>query len=636
MRKFGKLLLVVWMALGGVALSQSPAPPPSQHTVTGTVTSNEDGLPLPGVNVMIKGKNVGVATQMDGTYRILVRAEDVLTFAYIGFVKQEIRVGQRTVIDVVMEADIQALDEVVVTESSQPLREAAGWVGDRLFGSSSGAVQRSAPTPSPSYRYVSDSYAAPEPSREGYAEIEEKGFQRPTDEPLSTFSIDVDRASYSNVRRFINQGQRPPANAVRIEEMVNYFGYDYAQPKDRHPFAIHTELAPAPWAPQHYVMQVGLQGKVIPTEDLPATNLVFLLDVSGSMNSPNKLGLVKSSMRMLTQQMRPEDRVAIVVYAGAAGVVLPSTDGNHKQQILDALDQLTAGGSTAGGAGIELAYRIAQENFMQEGNNRVILCTDGDFNVGVSSEDGLEKLIEKKRDQGVFLTVLGYGMGNYQDGKMEVLADKGNGNYAYIDNLQEARKTLVNEFGGTLFTIAKDVKIQIEFNPQYVAAYRLIGYENRMLAAEDFNNDRKDAGELGSGHTVTALYEIIPVGVNSPELGRVDPLKYQNTTETVTAGIANGELATVKFRYKAPQGLVSQLITQTVGDEPTRRPSANFQWATSVAEFGMLLRDSEYKGQSDFNSLIERARAARGIDEEGYRSEFIRLVESSQALMDFE
>ncbi len=348
---------------------------------------------------------------------------------------------------------------------------------------------------------------------EEYDGIVENRFLKVTDNPLSTFSIDVDAASYSNVRRFLNDGALPPAGAVRIEEMINYFHYDYPQPRGEDPFSINTEIADCPWSQDNRLVLIGLQGKRIPTENLPPSNIVFLIDVSGSMNEPNKLPLVQQSMKMLTEQLREQDRVAIVVYAGNAGLVLPATSGANKQAISNAIDRLEAGGSTAGGAGIKLAYEIAKNNYLPKGNNRVILCTDGDFNVGASSDDEMERLIEQERKSGVFLTVLGYGMGNYKDSKMQKLADKGNGNHAYIDNLNEAKKVLVSEFGGTLFTIAKDVKLQIEFNPEKVQAYRLIGYENRLLNKEDFNNDQKDAGELGSGHTVTALYEVIPVGV---------------------------------------------------------------------------------------------------------------------------
>ncbi|HEX7151885.1 MAG TPA: VWA domain-containing protein [Thermoanaerobaculia bacterium] len=460
---------------------------------------------------------------------------------------------------------------------------------------------------------------------EEYGRIAENAYLRATDTPLSTFSIDVDRASYAHVRRFVSQGQRPPRDAVRIEEMINYFTYDYPDPSGNDPFSITTEVAASPWNARHRLLLVGLQGRRMKSEHLPPNNLVFLLDVSGSMQSPDKLPLVKQALRLLVDQMRDEDRVAIVVYAGSAGLVLPSTSGANKTAIIAAIDGLEAGGSTAGGEGIELAYSVARENFHAKGNNRVILATDGDFNVGVSSDGELERLIEEKRRDNIFLTVLGFGTGNIKDSKMELLADKGNGNYAYIDTLSEARKMLVSEMGGTLFTIAKDVKVQVEFNPARVAAYRLIGYENRLLNKEDFNNDEKDAGELGAGHSVTALYEIVPAGVDVPGTS-VDPLKYQTTT--VRGGAS--ELATVKLRYKEPQGTESRLLTEVITDRATAM-SNNFRLAAAVAEFGMLLRNSPYKGTSSLDHVIELASSIDAPDAEGYRSDFLGLVTRAKA-----
>jgi Ca-activated chloride channel family protein len=415
--------------------------------------------------------------------------------------------------------------------------------------------------------------------------------------------------------------------------MINYFRYDYAGPKDNHPFSIATEMSECPWNKKHKLVLIGLQGKTIPTENLPPSNLVFLIDVSGSMSGENRLPLVKSSLKLLVDQLREEDRISIVVYAGAAGLVLPSTSGSEKNKIKSAIDGLGAGGSTAGGEGIKLAYKVAQENFMTKGNNRVILCTDGDFNVGVSSDDDLVRIIEKERESGVYLTVLGYGMGNYKDNKMQKLADKGNGNHAYIDGISEAKKVLVNEFGGTLFTIAKDVKLQIEFNPTKVAGYKLIGYENRILKKEDFNNDKKDAGELGSGHTVTALYEIIPAGVESQYLKSVDPLKYQNVV-TQKASKNTSEMLTIKFRYKSPAKNNSDLIEHPVVDNSTvyNRTSNNFRFAASVAEFGLLLRNSELKGTANYSDVYRRAKSALGNDEEGYRKEFLSLIRKAAAL----
>jgi len=472
----------------------------------------------------------------------------------------------------------------------------------------------------------------PDFNTENYDPIYENEFLEVTKNPLSTFSIDVDAASYSNVRRFVNQNQLPPKDAVRTEELINYFTYDYPQPTGEHPFSIITEISECPWKSEHKLIHIGLQGKKIDVGKLPPSNLVFLLDVSGSMDYPNKLPLLKSSFKLLVEQLRSQDKVAIVVYAGAAGLVLPPTSGDKKEEILSSIEKLEAGGSTAGGAGIQLAYATAKKHFMPGGNNRVILATDGDFNVGVSSDAELVRIIEEKRKEGIFLTVLGFGMGNYKDSKMEKLADKGNGNYAYIDNILEAKKVLVSEFGGTLFTIAKDVKIQIEFNPTRVKAYRLIGYENRMLKAEDFHDDKKDAGELGSGHTVTALYEIIPPGV-ATELPKVDDLKYQET-KVKSSATKTDEIATVKFRYKPPQDSVSKLIEMPVLDKDTElsKTSDNFRFSAAVAGFAMLLRDSKFKGEMTFQKVIDLAKAAKGKDEEGYRYEFIKIVEKCELL----
>ena len=472
----------------------------------------------------------------------------------------------------------------------------------------------------------------PEQSREGYDKRDENQFISPTVSPLSTFSIDVDTASYANIRRFIEQqGRLPPKDAVKIEEMLNYFTYNYKAPRGPHPFSVDTEISIAPWNDSHRLVRIGLQGKKLATSKLPASNLVFLLDVSGSMNSANKLPLLKNAFSLLVNELRPKDKVAIVVYAGAAGVVLPATSGKHKERILDAIDRLRAGGSTAGAQGIELAYQIARKNYIRGGNNRVILATDGDFNVGQSSDGELVRLIEKTRRQGVFLTVLGFGSGNYQDAKMEKLADKGNGNHAYIDSILEAKKVLVSEMGGTLHTIAKDVKLQIEFNPAKVKAYRLIGYENRLLAAQDFNDDKKDAGELGSGHNVTALYEIIPAGSREAVAG-VDELKYQKVNTTGAAG--SDELMTIKLRYKQPTGEKSELIVAPVKDNGTRlsRTSNDFRFAAAVAEFGLVLTDSKHKGTAGFGSVIERAQGAKGKDREGYRANFVRLVRKAAKL----
>ena len=466
---------------------------------------------------------------------------------------------------------------------------------------------------------------------ESYDAFIENPFELTRSQPLSTFSIDVDNASYSNVRRMINNGQPVDKNAVRIEEMVNYFKYDYPQPKNGEPFSINTEYSESPWNPKHKLLTIGLQGKNIPMDKLPASNLVFLIDVSGSMDAENKLPLLKSSFKVLLNQLRPKDKVGIVVYAGSAGMVLPPTSAGEKGKIMEALDHLQAGGSTAGGAGIELAYKLAQENFVKDGNNRVIIATDGDFNVGMSSTSDLKTLIEEKRKSGVFLTCLGFGMGNYKDNTLETLADKGNGNYAYIDNMQEANKFLGKEFAGSMYAIAKDVKIQIEFNPEYVKSYRLIGYENRKLRNEDFVNDKIDAGELGSGHTVTALYEIIPANVDSEFIPQKTELKYSATSDTKNFG---DELATVKFRYKKSDGDKSMEISKVIEKENTATvpTSPDFKFASSVAWFGLVLRNSELITQKDLSDIENLAKQGKNKDEEGYRSEFIRLIESYKTI----
>ncbi|MEP1489954.1 MAG: von Willebrand factor type A domain-containing protein [Algibacter sp.] len=465
-------------------------------------------------------------------------------------------------------------------------------------------------------------------NNESYAVIEENNFERTSLSPLSTFSIDVDKASYSNVRRMINNGIVIEPDAVKIEEMVNYFDYKYPQPTGEHPFSINTEVAKTPWNLETKIVKIGLQGKTYDNEELPTSNLTFLIDVSGSMGSQNKLPLLKSAFKLLVNQLREKDNVSIVVYAGAAGVVLEPTSGNKKEKIISALNNLNSGGSTAGGQGIKLAYKLAEKHFKKGGNNRVILATDGDFNVGASSDKAMEKLIEEKRESGVFLSVLGFGYGNYQDSKLEILADKGNGNHAYIDNMQEAQKVFGKEFGGTLFAIAKDVKIQVEFNPTKVQGYRLIGYENRMLEDEDFIDDTKDAGELGSGHTVTALYEVIPVGVKNDYLKAVSDLKY---TKTEATSNYTNELFTVKFRYKKPDGDKSIEMIHVQKDE-IKEASEDLKFASAVALFGMQLRRSKYTNSAKIDQVMNLAKAGKGEDTDGYRAEFKRLVSSYQSL----
>ncbi|MCP1386004.1 vWA domain-containing protein [Runella salmonicolor] len=602
-----KFFCLIFSVLALYACAQS-----TPVTVTGIVSEAGTKVPLAGVTVFIKNTKTGTITDTQGRYAIRAKTGDKLLFLFIGYQGVERKIGADLVINVALKIDNQPLQEVaVVTGRAAPNAKMQTF-----------AVQ---PAAMPSLMHDGQF------NTEEYKTLNENVFHDAKKNPLTTFSIDVDRAAYSNVRRMLNFGQFPQRDVVRIEELINYFDYDYPQPKGEHPVAIHTEISDSPWNKGLKLVHIGLQAKTIPTDHLPASNLVFLVDVSGSMNWVNKLPLVKEAFKLLVDQLRPNDRVAIVVYAGAAGVVLPSTAGNQTATIKDALDKLSAGGSTAGGEGIKLAYKIAQDNFIKGGNNRVILASDGDFNVGVSSEGELQQMVEEKRKSGVYLSVLGFGMGNYKDNKMETLADKGNGNYAYIDNLQEAQKVFVHEFGGTLFTVAKDVKLQLEFNPKFVKGYRLIGYENRMLKNEEFHDDKKDAGEMGSGHTVTALYEIIPAGVESAYLAKVDDLKYQKPIETTSA---SDEILTIKLRYKQPDSETSRLFEVPVRDThtPFMRTSDNFRFAAAVAEWGLLLRKSEFKGSATYEQVIQTAQNALAKDPEGYRAEFVRLVKLTQSL----
>ena len=589
----------------------------SARTITGTIVDSNNN-PLPGVSINLKGTHSGTVSDINGAFTMTVPDDKaILVFSYVGFHTEEVKVTGNAPLTVIMTEDLTALDEVVVIGyGAQKCENLAGSVAGVQFSST------------PSFRR-SKAYCptAQEFNTEGYSAIHENGYKSPVQEPLSTFSIDVDAASYSNVRRFITQGQQPVPDAVRIEEMINYFDYDYPQPKDGHPFAIISELGECPWNRDHILLHIGLQGEKMRNGEIPPSNLVFLLDVSGSMDSPNKLPLLKKAMRMLVSQLRAEDRVAIVVYAGSSGLILPSTPGCQKERIICALENLHAGGCTAGAAGLKLAYQVAEENFVEDGNNRIILATDGDFNVGPSSNAEMERMIETYRNKGIFISVTGFGMGNLKDDKMEIIADKGNGNYFYIDNLMEAKKVFINEFSSTLYTIAKDVKIQIEFNPAYVKEYRLVGYENRLLNEEDFENDKKDAGELGAGHTVTALYEIVPANGHDAMQGR---LRYQHSEFSEDAS-GSHELATIKFRYKRPDGDKSILITEIIPhiSKPIVHTSDNFRFSAAVAGFGMLLRDSEFKGSMTYSKVLGLARGARGRDEDGYRAEFIQLVELS-------
>ncbi len=604
--QFRAMMLVLLMAV--VSLGTVSA---QVITVTGTVTDAVDGTPVVGCSVVVKGNKNGVITNMNGQYSILAKKGDTLLFQFVGY-KQERRVVKSAQLDVKLKTDNVALEECVVT----------GY-GTMKTKAMTGSYMAICPVPAVMYDRV---------NTEEYGQIQENGFKNVSDAALSTFSIDVDAASYSNMRRFINKGELPPADAVRTEELVNYFSYDYPKPAGSDPVKITMESGECPWNSVHRLVRIGLKAKEIPTDNLPASNLVFLIDVSGSMWGANRLELVKSSLKLLVNNLRDKDKVAIVTYAGSAGVKLEATPGSDKQKIREAIDELTAGGSTAGGAGILLAYKIAKKNFISNGNNRIILCSDGDFNVGVSSAEGLEQLIEKERKNGVFLTVLGYGIGNYKDKKMQVLAEKGNGNYAYIDNLQEANRVLVGEFGATLHTVAKDVKLQVEFNPSQVQAYRLIGYESRLLKDEDFNNDAKDAGDMGAGHTVTAFYEIIPTGVKNDYVGKVDDLKYQKKEKVSVKPTGSNELLTVKLRYKAPDKDVSKKMELPFVDSKGNNVSSDFRFASAVAMFGQLLRDSDFKGNASYDKVVNLAKQGLNNDDKGYRREFIRLVEAARGI----
>ena len=605
--QFRAIMLVLLMAV--ICLGTMNA---QTITVTGIVTDAADGTSITGCSVVNNRSKSGAITDVNGRYSIQAQKGDVLLFRFIGY-KEEKRVVKSAKLDVKMKTDDVALEECVVV----------GY-GTMKTKAMSGAYVAVCPTA----MYDMDTRM----NTEEYDRIQENGFKSVADTPLSTFSIDVDPASYSNMRRFINRGELPPADAIRTEELVNYFSYDYPKPTGNDPVKITVEAGTCTWNTAHRLVRIGLKAKEIPTEQLPASNLVFLIDVSGSMWGANRLDLVKSSLKLLVNNLRNKDKVAIVTYAGSAGVKLEATSGGDKQKIREAIDELTAGGSTAGGAGIHLAYQIAKKNFISDGNNRIILCSEGDFNVGVSSDEGLEQLIEKQRKSGEHLTVLGYGMGNYKDKKIQVLAEKGNGNHAYIDNLQEANRVLVGEFGATLHTVAKDVKLQVEFNPSQVQAYRLIGYESRLLKDEDFNNDAKDAGDMGAGHTVTAFYEVIPAGVKNEYVGKVDDLKYKKKEKMTLKPTGSDELLTVKLRYKAPDKDVSRKMELPFVDNKGDSVSSDFRFASAVAMFGQLLRDSDFKGTADYDKVIKLAKQGLNNDERGYRREFIRLVEAAKGL----
>ena len=628
-------VLALILAIAGPAPSHAQS---ETGAVQGTVLDATANVGVAGAQIFVAGTVTGTLTDANGAYFLsgVPAGEQVVTVRLIGYRQTSrsvtVTAGETVTLDFSVERTAVRREDLTVTGVAGEMPQVLPYAVDRAArGLAASSVMRA--------------YA--DFNTESYARIEENGFRSVDASPLSTFSIDVDRASYANVRRFIQAGERPPVDAVRIEEMINYFPYEWDSERDAGgdtadgdpPFQLLTEVWDAPWKPEHRLVRIGLRASSIDTEDLPPSNLVFLLDVSGSMSSPDKLPLLKKAFALLAEQLRPQDRVAIVVYAGAAGLVLPPTPGNRRARILSAVERLQAGGSTAGGAGIALAYEVAREHFVEDGNNRVILATDGDFNVGASSDAEMVRLIERERESGIFLTVLGFGTGNLKDSKMEQIADHGNGNFHYVDGLLEARKVLVEEMGGTLFTVAKDVKLQVEFNPARAAAYRLIGYENRLLADEDFNDDTKDAGELGAGHTVTALYEVVPAGLPVPR--RVDPLRYQPTAEPrppaeappteALPGAFEDELLYVKVRYKDPDGSESRLLAHAVADR-ARPPSPSFRFAAAVAGFGMLLRDSPHSGGLTPNDVIELAERGRGDDPRGYRGEFIRLVEAVRDL----
>ena len=588
-----------------------------EYEVTGKVTDVSNN-PLPGVSVLIKGTTQGVSTDFDGKYTIKVKNGDILEFSSLGMKTKQVKVNGQKVINVVLEEDNVALQEVVVTSNETAKRRDVTSSSIRIRGA--GSV-------SGNYR-TKNGYTL-NTSRETYKAIDEGGFKKTAKDPVTTFSADVDRASYSNVRRMLNYGQKPHKDAVRIEELINYFDYDYASPAEggKPPLKATTTLSSCPWNPDNYLLRIGLQAKKIDLTKAPPSNIVFLIDTSGSMDEPNKMPLLKASFKLLLDNLRSEDRIAIVVYASQTGIALPSTPAKEKEKISKVIDDLVASGSTAGGAGLQTAYEVAEKNFLPKGNNRIILATDGDFNVGISSRDELQRLVEEKRNNGIYISVLGYGMGNYRDDMVETIANKGNGNYAYIDNLTEAKRVLVNEFGGTLYTVAKDVKLQLEFNPQYVKEYRLVGYENRALANEDFEDDKKDAGEIGAGHTVTALYELIPA-----KGATTDGLRYQ---KQVKEGFAN-ELAFLKIRYKDPVVKDAKSVEESTPIPFTltdfTQTDDDYRFAAAVAEWGMLLRNSKYKAKSSYKQVIDLAKNATGKDEEGYRKEFIRLVELSEKI----
>jgi Ca-activated chloride channel homolog len=594
-------------------------------TIAGKVTDKDFGEPLTRAIIRLEGTSFETSTARNGGFKMSQIPPGTYTLiTYVmGYNTKKVKnvrvvADSTTVINVAMEPARFEGKEVIVTAEHAKVQ---------MDRTSSMALSVLAPA----FIGQSNEFFVPHNTEE-YSRIYESGFLEVLNNPLSTFAADVDAASYGNVRRFITNDQMPPKDAVRLEELVNYFSYDYEPPRNDHPLSINLEYADCPWEEKYKLIHIGLQGETLATEDQKPSNLVFLLDVSGSMNSPKKLPLLQRSFKLLVEQLGAEDRIAIVVYAGTSGLVLPATPGSEKKEIIAALDKLQAGGSTAGGAGIKLAYKTAKENFIKGGNNRVILATDGDFNVGISSTSELVRFVEEKRDDGIFLTVLGFGAGNYKDDRLQELADRGNGNHAYIDNILEAKKVLVNEITSTLYTIAKDVKIQVEFNPAKIHSYRLLGYENRRLEDKDFEDDKKDAGEIGAGHTVTALYEVVPVGAETASTQR--DLKYQEV-KIKDGADASSDLMTVRIRYKKPDGKKSIEFSKVLQDEPVaaEKSSDNFCFSACVAEYAMILRDSEFRGTSSLDHVLKLAKAAKGDDKFGYRAEFINLVERTKMLM---
>ncbi|MCB9448351.1 MAG: von Willebrand factor type A domain-containing protein [Flavobacteriales bacterium] len=609
----------------------------SNYRLKGKVYDKATGDEVIGAVVLVTdttGTETSTLSDVGGMFAINLKHQGPfrIRVSFIGYKQIDIEGVMLTAVktkelEISLEEESVQLDAVCITVEKKPLAKQCVSVCYSTVAGVSGRRRRAGKDKSQAYGYSYQPPAGLPVNTESYSKIRDNKFQSVQSDPLSTFSIDVDNASYSNVRRMINHGEKPDPDAGRIEEMINYFPYDYPMPEDGSPFSITTEYGACPWDEDHHLLRVGIQATRKLEKDNMNSNLVFLVDVSGSMNDPDKLPLVVRSLQLLTDQLKNNDRVAIVVYAGAAGVVLPSTPARKKEQIMDALNQLSAGGSTAGGEGIEMAYEIASQNFIKNGNNRVILATDGDFNVGVSSTDELTKLIEKKRDKGIYLTICGYGMGNYKDDRMEAISNAGNGNYFYIDNFNEARKVFSTDVLANLYTVAKDVKIQVEFNPANVQSYRLIGYVNRLLEDEDFNDDTKDAGEVGAGHRVTALYEIVPAGSKS-KAGKnlVDSLKYQRTSDVSVFG---NEIATLKLRYKKPDENESRLLVHPVSSDPAVA-SQDYTFSVAVAAFGMLLRDSKDKGKLTYDDVLRMAKEGKGKDDEGYRAEFISMVKMAE------